>query len=97
MLEMQYGDLKDCPSIITGKVLEKEASIYTEETRQRLRYLCHLPLNSPFERAEIELKPPLVSTEIINIYHGDYISSFIKFSLKFILLSYYLFIIYLFI
>jgi len=78
MLEMQYGDLKDCPSTITGKLLEKEASICTEEIRQRLRYLCHLPLNSPFERAEIELKPPLVSAEIIHIYHGNYISFLIK-------------------
>ncbi|XP_011168526.1 RING finger protein 10 isoform X1 [Solenopsis invicta] len=71
MLEMQYGSLEHCPPVITGKLLEKEASIYTEELRRRLRYLCHLPLTCPFELAEIELKPPLVSKEVLHAFHDQ--------------------------
>ncbi|XP_077268274.1 E3 ubiquitin-protein ligase RNF10 isoform X1 [Temnothorax americanus] len=69
MLEMQYGSLEYCPHIITGKLLEKEAGICTEELRRRLRYLCHLPLTCPFELAEIELKPPLISEEVLRAFH----------------------------
>ncbi|XP_067205142.1 E3 ubiquitin-protein ligase RNF10 isoform X2 [Linepithema humile] len=68
MLEMQYGSLEHCPPMITGKLLEKEASIFTQDLRRRLRYLCHLPLNCPFELAEIELKPPLVSEEVLRVF-----------------------------
>ncbi|KAL0129286.1 hypothetical protein PUN28_004175 [Cardiocondyla obscurior] len=68
MLEMQYGSLEHCPHIISGKLLEKEASICTEELRRRLRYLYHLPLTCPFELAEIELKPPLVSEEVLHAF-----------------------------
>ncbi|EGI70202.1 PREDICTED: RING finger protein 10 isoform X1 [Acromyrmex echinatior] len=71
MLEMEYGSLEYCPPIITGKLLEKEASIYTEELRRRLRYLCHLPLTCPFELAEIELKPPLVSEKVLCAFHDQ--------------------------
>lgn len=77
MLEMQYGSLEYCPHVITGKLLEKEAGICTEELRRRLRYLCHLPLTCPFELAEIELKPPLVSEEVLRAFHGDYSLFFI--------------------
>lgn len=81
MLEMQYGSLEYCPPVITGKLLEKEASICTEELRRRLRYLCHLPLTCPLELAEIELKPPLVSEEVLSAFYGDHLSYFIIFLL----------------
>ncbi|XP_020283042.1 RING finger protein 10 [Pseudomyrmex gracilis] len=68
MLEMQYGSLEFCPPVITGRLLEKEASICTEDLRRRLRYLCHLPLTCPFELAEIELKPPLVSEDVLHVF-----------------------------
>jgi hypothetical protein len=71
MLEMQYGSLEYCPHVITGKLLEKEASICTEELRRRLRYLCHLPVTCPFELAEIELKPPLVSKKVLQAFHDQ--------------------------
>ncbi|XP_043787234.1 RING finger protein 10 isoform X2 [Apis laboriosa] len=65
MLEMQYGNLENSPHIITGKLLEKEGGSLTEDLRRRLRYLCHLPLTCQFEVAEIELKPPIVSEEVL--------------------------------
>ncbi|KAK9303356.1 hypothetical protein QLX08_004944 [Tetragonisca angustula] len=65
MLEMQYGNLENCPRIIKGKLLEKEEGSLTEDLRRRFRYLGHLPLTCQFEVAEIELKPPIVSREIL--------------------------------
>ncbi|KAI4499969.1 hypothetical protein M0802_004839 [Mischocyttarus mexicanus] len=69
MLEMQYGSLEHCPPAITGKLLEKEVGSFTEDLRRRLRYLCHLPITCPFEVAEIELKPPTVSEDVLNSFH----------------------------
>ncbi|XP_003705539.1 E3 ubiquitin-protein ligase RNF10 [Megachile rotundata] len=65
MLEMQYGSLENSPHVITGKLLEKEAGSLTEDLRRRLRYLCHLPITCQFEVAEIELKPPVVSEQVL--------------------------------
>ncbi|KOC64579.1 RING finger protein 10, partial [Habropoda laboriosa] len=65
MLEMQYGNLENSPHVITGKLLEREGGSLTEDLRRRLRYLCHLPLTCQFEVAEIELKPPIVSKEVL--------------------------------
>lgn len=71
MLEMQYGSLENSPCIITGKLLEKEGGSLTEDLRRRLRYLCHLPLTCQFEVAEIELKPPLVSDEVLSSFRDQ--------------------------
>lgn len=71
MLEMQYGSLEHCPLVITGKLLEREVGSFTEDLRRRLRYLCHLPLTCQFEVAEIELKPPIVSEDVLNSFHGN--------------------------
>ncbi|KAK0174727.1 hypothetical protein PV327_010464 [Microctonus hyperodae] len=68
MLELQYGDLEHCPRIISGKILEKESGSFTEDLRKRLRYLCHLPLTCSFEIAEIELKTPLISNEVLGLF-----------------------------
>ncbi|XP_076669031.1 E3 ubiquitin-protein ligase RNF10 isoform X1 [Andrena cerasifolii] len=71
MLEMQYGRLENSPHVITGKLLEKEGGSLTEDLRRRVRYLCHLPLTSQFEVAEIELKPPIVSEEVLSSFHDQ--------------------------
>ncbi|XP_034188782.1 E3 ubiquitin-protein ligase RNF10 [Osmia lignaria lignaria] len=71
MLEMQYGSLENSPHEITGKLLEKEAGSLTEDLRRRLRYLSHLPLTCQFEVAEIELRPPIVSEEVLASFQGQ--------------------------
>ncbi|XP_076182271.1 E3 ubiquitin-protein ligase RNF10 [Ptiloglossa arizonensis] len=68
MLEMQYGSLENSPHVITGKLLEKEAGSVTEDLRRRLKYLRHLPITCQFEVAEIELKPPIVSEEVLSSF-----------------------------
>ncbi|XP_020720276.1 RING finger protein 10 isoform X2 [Bombus affinis] len=71
MLEMQYGSLENSPRVIMGKLLEKEGGSLTEDLRRRLRYLCHLPLTCQFEVAEIELKPPIVSEEVLSSFQDQ--------------------------
>lgn len=71
MLELQYGSLENSPHIIEGKLLEKEGGSLTEDLRRRLRYLCHLPLTCQFELAEIDLKPPIVSQEVLTSFRDQ--------------------------
>ncbi|XP_057331995.1 RING finger protein 10 [Microplitis mediator] len=68
MLELQYGNLEHCPHFIEGKLVERESGSFTEDLRKRMRYLCHLPLTCPFDVVEIELKTPLISSEVLNIF-----------------------------
>lgn len=70
MLEMQYGTLEQCPRVISGKLLEKEASSFTEDLRRRMRYLWHLSVTCPFEIAEIEMKSPIILDEVLNHFKG---------------------------
>ncbi|XP_076245261.1 E3 ubiquitin-protein ligase RNF10 [Calliopsis andreniformis] len=71
MFEMQYGSLENSPHLIRGKLLEKESGSLTEDLRRRLRYLCHLPLTCQFEVAEIELKPPIISEEVLSSFQDQ--------------------------
>ncbi|XP_015434726.1 PREDICTED: RING finger protein 10 [Dufourea novaeangliae] len=71
MLEKQYGSLENSPHVIKGKLLEKEGGIFTEDLRRRLRYLCHLPLTCQFEIAEIDLKPPIVSEQVLSSFQDQ--------------------------
>lgn len=68
MLELQYGNLDNCPRIINGKLIEKESGSFTEDLRKRLRCLSHLPLTCGFDIAEIELDMPLISEEVKELF-----------------------------
>merc|ERR1712024_42419 len=46
---------------IKGKIIEKDNTSMTEDLRNRLRYLRHLPLTSIFEVCEIQVKAPELS------------------------------------
>ncbi|KAI4460953.1 ring finger 10 family member [Holotrichia oblita] len=71
MLEHTYGSLEMAPKIITGKIVEKEGGSMTEELRNRLRYLQHLPVTCQFEVAEIQLREPIISKETLNLFHDQ--------------------------
>ena len=76
MLEMQYGNLENCPKTISGKLLEKEVGSLTEDLRRRMRYLCHLPVTCQFEIAEIELNTPTISEEVLEFFAGIFLKLF---------------------
>jgi hypothetical protein len=52
MLVKQFGCLENCPKTILAEILEKESTIMTEELRDRLRYMRHLPVASSFEEGD---------------------------------------------
>jgi len=55
MLVKEFGSLENCPHTIQAEILEKESTVMTEELRDRLRYLRHLPVASSFDVAELEI------------------------------------------
>merc|ERR1719203_2464406 len=71
MLVEEYGTLEACPATIKAAILEKEGTAMTEELRDRLRYLRHLPVASSFEVAEMDLKPPMVSKETMGVFKAQ--------------------------
>lgn len=71
MLTAEFGSLENSPHTITAKVLEKESATMTEDLRQRLRYLRHLPVTCPFEVVEVEIVPPIISELTLAEYQGQ--------------------------
>jgi len=71
MLVHEYGSLENCPPKIKGKIMEKDSTSMTEDLRNRLRYLRHLPLTSIFEVCEIKVKQPLVSKETLDEFEAQ--------------------------
>lgn len=61
MLVKEYGALENCPHTIKAKIVEKETTTMTEDLRQRLRYLRHLPVACSFDVVEIDLRNPIIS------------------------------------
>jgi len=59
MLVAEFGSLEVCPPSITATILEKDTATMTEELRDRLRYLRHLPVASSFEVTEMDIKDVL--------------------------------------
>jgi len=55
MLVNQFGSLEKCPETIEAEILEKETTTMTEDLRDRLRYLRHLPVASTFDVAELNI------------------------------------------
>jgi len=61
MLVKEYGTFEACPSIIKGVILEKDGSNMSEELRNKLRFLKHVPVTCYFEVAELSLSNQIVS------------------------------------
>jgi len=55
MLVQEFGTIENCPAVISANILEKDSSSMTEELKDRLRYLRHLPVVSSFDVAELDL------------------------------------------
>jgi len=55
MLVKEFGCLENCPHTIQAEILEKESTVMTEDMRDRLRYLRHLPVASSFDVAELDI------------------------------------------
>ena len=70
MLVKQFGALENCPTNIQGRILEKEGAVMSEQLRDRLRYLKHLPITTNFEVAELDLSD-LVDKETFEVFRDQ--------------------------
>lgn len=61
MLKHEFGDLKNCPSSITAKIIELQWQSVYDDVRRRYAYLRHLPLSCEFKIAEVELEGSIIS------------------------------------
>ncbi|XP_063702068.1 E3 ubiquitin-protein ligase RNF10 [Culicoides brevitarsis] len=71
MLETLFGNIKDCPSHISGTVVQKEYKTIDEGAWKRYKYLQHLPLSSNIEICEIQFTEPVVPEEVLDIFRDD--------------------------
>ncbi|XP_029653016.1 RING finger protein 10 [Octopus sinensis] len=76
-LAWQYGSLENSPETITASIVEVESIAMTQELRNRLRYLNHLPLSVEFKVVELLLNPPVVSKETLKEF-SDIIKKRVK-------------------
>ncbi|XP_060528783.1 E3 ubiquitin-protein ligase RNF10 [Cylas formicarius] len=68
MIEHTYGSLEYGPTMLSGRILEKEGGSMTEELRKKLRYLQHLPVTCQFEIAEIQLTETIVTEDTLKYF-----------------------------
>lgn len=68
MLVKEFGSFEACPTMIKGLILEKDGSNMTNELRNKLRFLKHVPLTCSFEVAELALNNHVISTETRDIF-----------------------------
>merc|ERR1712223_484046 len=71
MLVKEYGSFEACPVIIKGKILEKDGSNMSEELRNKLRFLRHIPITSSFEVAELAMNNEMVSFKTKEIFSSQ--------------------------
>ena len=68
MLVKEYGSFEACPPVITGLILEKDGSNMSEELRNKLRFLKHVPVTCYFEVAELALNNKILSGKTREIF-----------------------------
>lgn len=71
MLVREYGTFEACPTVIKGIILEKDGSNMSEELRNKLRFLKHVPVTCSFEVAELELNNQIVSNKTRNMFSSQ--------------------------
>ncbi|OTF74879.1 RING finger protein, partial [Euroglyphus maynei] len=73
MLKHQYQELRYCPPVIIGKVIELHRQTITDDIRKRFAHLRHLPLSCEFTIAELEFRndETIVSAETIEQFRAE--------------------------
>ncbi|KAI9550684.1 hypothetical protein GHT06_006508 [Daphnia sinensis] len=60
-----FGSLELCPETIQGRIVEVETLSMTEDLRNRLRYLGHIPISKQFQIMEIALMEPEIDSTVL--------------------------------
>lgn len=71
MLVRDYGSLEHSPATIAARIVEIEGVSIDAEMRRRLRYLRHLPLTCEIQVVELQLGPPLITSETAKHFAPD--------------------------
>ncbi|XP_045023573.1 RING finger protein 10-like [Daphnia magna] len=59
-----FGSLELCPETIQGRIVEVETLSMTEDLRNRLRYLGHIPISKQFQIMEITFMEPEIDSTV---------------------------------
>eukprot|EP00057_Strongylocentrotus_purpuratus_P007028 XP_011661502.1 PREDICTED: RING finger protein 10 [Strongylocentrotus purpuratus] len=67
----EYGHLEHSPLTITAKIVEIEHISVTQEMRNRMRHLQHLPLTCDVSVCELALRPPTLSPRTLAYFSAE--------------------------
>lgn len=56
MLQAQFGELSNCPLVLSGRIVQREHFSVNEVLRKRSKYLQHLPLTSIITVVEVNFR-----------------------------------------
>lgn len=65
-----FGSLELCPETIQGRIVEVETLSMTEDLRNRLRYLGHIPISKQFQIMEITFIEPEIDSTVREEFRG---------------------------
>ena len=71
MLVAEFGSAENCPRSISGKIMEKDSEVMTEQLRDKLRYLRHLPVTQHFEVAELDPRSFGLEKETLALFEAQ--------------------------
>ena len=76
MLVRHYGSLEMSPEAIQGRIVEIDSLSMSEDLRNRMRYLGHVPLSKHVQIVEIVLDDSTVSATILEEFQGILLRKF---------------------
>lgn len=71
LLSASWGSLVCAPLLIEGKLLRRESGSATTEVRRRMPCATHLPMHCPFDVVELELVPPDVTSQALDVFKEE--------------------------
>uniref|UniRef100_A0A1L8DSU4 E3 ubiquitin-protein ligase RNF10 n=1 Tax=Nyssomyia neivai TaxID=330878 RepID=A0A1L8DSU4_9DIPT len=71
MIQAQFGELRNGPETLSGRIVQKDSFTMDETLRKRLKYLQHLPIACQFDVVEIVFDVPIVSPEVMETFEGE--------------------------
>lgn len=63
---------------VRGVILQRASGSVCTDSRRRLRCLQHLPIHCPYDIIEIQLEPPYVSMETLEMFKGIHLNNYLK-------------------
>lgn len=71
VLNASWGCLAAAPSIIRGRVLQRNTLSLNDQARKQMPYTAHLPLHCSYDIVELDLQPPYVTNEALGNFAAE--------------------------